>query len=94
MSRTTPQLALDPIACVGHGLCAELFPEGIVLDDWGFPILLDEAQDPAQRVHAKRAAKACPALALKLRARARRSSPEPPRRATGSSQPSAGSWSS
>lgn len=94
MSRTTPQLALDPIACVGHGLCAELFPEGIVLDDWGFPILLDEAQDPALRAHAKRAAKACPALALKLRARARRASPEPPRPATGSSQSPAGSWSS
>jgi ferredoxin len=66
---TTPQLALDPIACVGHGLCAELFPEGVILDDWGYPILLPEAQDPALREHAKRAAKACPALALKLRAR-------------------------
>ncbi|MDO9408969.1 ferredoxin [Patulibacter sp.] len=63
-----PALVLDPIACVGHGLCAELFPEGVVLDDWGFPIVLAEASDPALRAHAKRAAKACPALALKLRA--------------------------
>jgi len=63
------ELVLDPIACVGHGLCAELFPEGIVLDDWGFPILLDRAQDPAVRGHARRAVKACPALALKLRTR-------------------------
>lgn len=60
-------LALDPVACVGHGLCAELFPEGIVLDDWGFPIVLDEASDPALRAHARRAARACPALALRLR---------------------------
>jgi ferredoxin len=64
---TAPALELDPIACVGHGLCAELFPEGIVLDDWGFPILLEGAGDPALRQHARRAAKACPALALRLR---------------------------
>ena len=41
MSRETEgeQLALDPIACVGHRLCAELFPERIVLDDWGYPMI-------------------------------------------------------
>ena len=33
------KLRVDPIACDGHGLCAELFPERIRLDDWGFPIL-------------------------------------------------------
>ncbi len=66
-----PQLVLDPIACAGHGLCAELFPEGIVLDDWGYPILLDEAHDPALREHARRAISACPTVALRLRARAR-----------------------
>lgn len=65
------ELTVDPIACVGHGLCAELFPEGIVLDDWGYPILLDGAYDPAELVHAARAVRACPALALKLRARTR-----------------------
>lgn len=65
----TQELAVDPIACVGHGLCAELFPEGVVLDDWGYPILLDEAHDPALREHARRAVAACPALALRLRAR-------------------------
>lgn len=63
-----PGLALDPIRCVGHGLCAELFPEGVVLDDWGYPIVLDAATDPALRAHARRAARACPALALRLRA--------------------------
>lgn len=62
-------LALDPIACVGHGLCAELFPEGVLLDDWGFPILLEGAHDPALEGHARRAVRACPALALRLRAR-------------------------
>jgi ferredoxin len=28
-------LTLDPIACEGHGICAELLPEHITLDDWG-----------------------------------------------------------
>ena len=32
-------LRVDPIACDGRGLCAELFPEWIALDDWGYPIV-------------------------------------------------------
>lgn len=60
------RLTLDPIACVGHGLCAELFPEGIELDDWGFPMIEAAAVDPALREHARRAVAACPALALRL----------------------------
>jgi ferredoxin len=59
-------LVVDPIACTGHGLCAELFPEGIELDDWGYPMVLDGAGDPALREHALRAVRACPALALRL----------------------------
>ena len=31
------RLKVDPIACDGHGLCAELLPELVTLDDWGFP---------------------------------------------------------
>ena len=27
-----PRLTVDPIACTGHGACAELFPERIELD--------------------------------------------------------------
>ena len=34
-----PQLVVDPVACAGHGLCAELLPERIALDDWGYPIV-------------------------------------------------------
>jgi ferredoxin len=64
----TDELTLDPIACVGHGLCAELFPERIALDDWGYP-MLDPSVPEHLREHAARAVKACPALALKLRAR-------------------------
>ncbi len=61
------RMGLDPIACEGHGLCAELFPEGIELDDWGYPILLQTDVPDDWVGHARRAAAACPTLALRLR---------------------------
>jgi ferredoxin len=58
---------VNPIACEGHGICAELLPEHITLDDWGFPII-DRAAIPERRLaDARRAVKHCPALALRLR---------------------------
>ena len=60
------RLVLDPIACTGHGLCAELFPEQVTLDDWGYPMLDPATVPPELREHALRAVKACPALALRL----------------------------
>jgi ferredoxin len=35
----SPRLRVNPITCEAHGLCAELLPELIRLDDWGYPIL-------------------------------------------------------
>src|SRR5437764_1086790 len=35
----TMRLRVNPIACDRHGLCAELLPELIRLDDWGYPIV-------------------------------------------------------
>ena len=32
-------LRVNPILCDAHGLCAELFPERIELDEWGYPII-------------------------------------------------------
>jgi ferredoxin len=61
------ELVVDPVACAGHGLCAELLPERITLDDWGYPIV-DPSITPEVHEHAVRAVKACPALALRLRA--------------------------
>ena len=63
------RVVVDPIACTGHGMCAELFPEWIELDDWGYPIVKDEDVPPHLREHAERAIKSCPALALRLRQR-------------------------
>ena len=63
-------LEVDPIACAGHGVCAELFPEWIELDDWGYPII-DSGPIPEKLLpHAERAVEACPKLALVIRARA------------------------
>jgi ferredoxin len=60
------RLRVDPIACDGHGLCAELFPERVELDDWGYPIVdpLPITADLEQ--HARRAVAACPKLALRV----------------------------
>lgn len=62
----TAELRVDPIACTGHGLCAEVFPERITLDDWGYPILDGGAIPDALLAHARRAAGVCPKLALTL----------------------------
>jgi ferredoxin len=60
------KLLVDPIACDGHGLCAELFPERVSLDDWGFPIVEDGEISGKLERHAKRAVAACPMQALRL----------------------------
>ncbi len=67
-------IVVNPITCAGHGLCAELFPERIRLDPWGYPII-DPKPIPAHlEAHARKAAAACPTLALLLRRE------DPPRR--------------
>lgn len=60
------RLRVDPIACTGHGICAELLPEVVRLDDWGFPIIDDVAITPGLLDDARRTVTSCPALALKL----------------------------
>lgn len=60
------QLRVNPIDCDGHGACAELLPELISLDEWGYPILAAHPVPPGLQRQAKRAVNACPALALSL----------------------------
>jgi ferredoxin len=60
------QLRVDPTACSGHGLCAELLPELVALDEWGYPILADQPVPRGLDREARRAVTDCPALALKL----------------------------
>jgi ferredoxin len=48
-------------------MCAELFPELIELDDWGYPIVHNDGVVPAAtEAHALRAAEFCPTLAVLL----------------------------
>jgi len=70
VSREEQHLRVDPIACEAHGLCAELLPERVRLDDWGYPIVDDRPLPPELVAHARRAAAACPTLALLLERRA------------------------
>jgi ferredoxin len=60
------QLRVNPILCKGHGLCAELLPEQIDLDDWGYPLISDEPVPTSLSSLARRAVNDCPALALML----------------------------
>jgi ferredoxin len=60
------RLRVNPIMCEAHGLCAELLPELIRLDDWGYPILEQEQVPDELLGLARRAADACPTLALLL----------------------------
>ena len=60
------RLRVNPITCVGHGMCAELLPELIQLDPWGYPIVSSATVPRPLADHARRAAQACPTLALLL----------------------------
>lgn len=58
------RVRVNPIACEAHGMCAELLPERIVLDQWGYPIVDERPLPRALIAHAQRAAQACPTFAL------------------------------
>jgi ferredoxin len=61
------RLVVNPITCTAHGLCAEILPELITLDDWGYPIIDGRPVPPHLVALARKAADACPTLALLLR---------------------------
>lgn len=63
---TSLRLRVNPIACEAHGLCAELLPELIRLDDWGYPILDAPLVPDDLEGLARRAVDACPTVALLL----------------------------
>ena len=60
------RLVVDWIKCDAHGICAELLPECVRLDDWGYPNVDGSEVPPALMAHARRAVTACPTLALRL----------------------------
>ena len=62
----TRRILVDPIKCDGRGLCAELMPDRIKLDDWGFPIIDPKPLSRSELRDAKRAVQLCPVLALRI----------------------------
>jgi ferredoxin len=60
------RLRVDPTRCKGHGYCAELFPERVGLDDWGYPIIDPAPFGDELLPEARRAVASCPVLALLL----------------------------
>jgi ferredoxin len=64
------RLLVNPIACDGRGVCAEVLPEMITLDDWGFPVIRDADVPPGLLDEAAEAVRLCPRLALRLDHRA------------------------
>ncbi len=66
MTRRTIAVVVDPTTCDGRGVCAELLPEWISLDPWGYPILREGAVPGALLDHVRRAVAACPKLALSI----------------------------
>jgi len=69
VSRATPvriRLRVDPVACDAYGYCAEILPERVALDEWGYPVV-DGTPVPAALLDlATRAAAECPRRALHL----------------------------
>lgn len=62
----TVRLRVNPIACEAHGLCAELLPELITEDPWGYPIVAPGPVPDRLLPLARRAVALCPTLALLL----------------------------
>jgi ferredoxin len=61
------RITIDPVACDAYGYCAELLPEAIVLDEWGYPIVNNGPLPVELIAVAKRAVRDCPKRAITLR---------------------------
>lgn len=59
------RLRVDWPSCRAHGLCHELLPDHVRLDDWGYPIVSGDLA-PDQVQDARAAVRACPRAALRL----------------------------
>jgi len=60
------KLRVDPVACDGYGHCAELAPEVISLDEWGYPIIDDAPVRSRDLAVVEMAIRQCPRRALFL----------------------------
>ena len=58
------QLRVDWVRCDGYGVCGDLLPELIGLDDWRFPIVPLDGVDRRHMHDVQRAVDCCPVKAL------------------------------
>lgn len=58
------RIDIDWTVCRAHGLCAELLPDHVTLDEWGYPLVDGSPLPPDALARARRAATDCPVLAL------------------------------
>jgi ferredoxin len=63
------RIVIDPVACDAYGYCAELLPEAVSLDEWGYPIVGGTPLPPEFAEVARRAARDCPRRAITVRER-------------------------
>lgn len=61
----TRRLRVDWPRCDAHGLCHELLPELVSLDEWGFPVIRDDVPEHLDRM-ARLAVSSCPTRALRV----------------------------
>jgi ferredoxin len=67
--RVAFRLVVDPVACDGFGHCAELAPDLVHLDEWGYPLLTPDPFPSTDREavrSAQLAIRGCPRNALRL----------------------------
>jgi ferredoxin len=60
------RITINPVLCDAYGYCAELVPEAITLDEWGYPIIGDRPLPAELAALAKKAARDCPKRAIAL----------------------------
>jgi len=66
MRDANARLRVNRTHCTGHGACAELLPERVELDEWGYPIVSDTPLPARLTRAARQAVAACPELALRV----------------------------
>jgi ferredoxin len=60
------RIRINMIRCRAEGYCAELLPERVHLDDWGYPILDGRPIENGLYEAARDAVRNCPRLAVML----------------------------
>ena len=58
------RVRVDPVACDAYGYCAELLPERVTLDEWGYPVVDGTPLSGDLVDLARRAAAECPRRAF------------------------------